>query len=381
MTGVDCYSNDRCRREEPERLHQFVIFDVPKVAIILTIGVGLLLISCLSCCHYCVFNVKGAYDDLATISMAASRPPSVIGGTFAGGPSQGFYSTLEAHAEEEEETEEVHSDTVQPVDEEAMMVVPNDPVSSSETDENALPTATERTELESDPHDLLNTTGESNLNTPLLPTSARSYNGVPGMEEPRHMKALYRMCSCLYYLSIMVVVCLVVGIFVFFPKPPVYNVCNDAVAWKHIMENLLAFKIDASFEILISVSNPNHIDAVVDKATGSFSFEGKPLGTYEIPSKTAEGMAITDMMLVAKVTPDRYQAIQVAEAYLRGNLILQADFNGKLRVPALFNVTYDYHKKDIDVYVNVLGPRDLCHCPSWDEAKNHTNAIAFLTRD
>ena len=377
VTGVDCYSNDRCRRQEPEPFHRFIIFDIPKTAIILTIVVASLIIACLSCCRYCFFNVKGAYDDLATISMAASRPPSVIGGTFAGGPSQGFYTTLETYAEEE--SEEDYADSVRPADEETPLapvdaesaVVPSTNEPSDETEQ--------RRELESDPDDLLNMTSGSQLTTPLIPPSARSFNGIPGMDEPPHMKTLYRMCSCIYYLCILVVVSLVFGIFTFFPKPPVYNVCNDAVAWTQIFESLVLMKLDASFEILVSVSNPNHVTVVLDKATGSFAYEGKDIGTYEMPSATAEAMAITDMMLIAKVTPDRYQAFQLAHAYFNGNLVLTADFNAKLRAPALFGVSYEVHMKDIDVYVNELGPRDLCHCPSWDDKPTiHTSPVAFF---
>ena len=308
--------------------------------------------------------------------MAASRPPSVIGGTFAGGPSQGFYTTLETHAEESEED---YADSFRPADEETPLAAV-DPASTERQSTHEPSDETEqRQELESDPEDLLNMTNESQLTAPLLPPSARSFNGIPGMEEPPHMKALYRMCSCMYYLSILFVVSLVFGIFTFFPKPPVYNVCNDAVAWTQIFESLVLMKLDASFEILVSVSNPNHVTVVLDKATGSFAYEGKSIGTYEMPSATAEGMAITDMMLIAKVTPDRYQAVQLAHAYFSGNLVLTADFNAKVRAPALFDLSYEVHMKDIDVYVNELGPRDLCHCPSWDDKPNsHTNDVAFF---
>lgn len=391
MTGVDCYSNDRCRRDEPEPIHRFIVFDIPRLAIVLTLVVASLLIACLSCCHYCVFNVKGAYDDLATISMAASRPPSVIGGTFAGAPSEGFYTTLETYPEEagEGEADIQATEEASPSDEEspaaangntAVTATESEPLSSiAEGVDSSTVQVPERQELESNPDDLLNMAGHSHLTTPLLPASARSFNGIQGMEEPPHMKALYRVCSCLYYLSILLIISLVAGLFTFFPKPPVYNVCNDALAWKRIMESIVALKLDASFEILVSVSNPNHVTVILEKATGSFSFDGEPIGIYEIPPETIDGMAITDVMLIAHVQPDRYQALRLAEAYFRGNLLLNADFNAKLRAPAMFDITYDVHMKDIDVYVNELGPRDLCHCPSWDDAKNHTDtSLAFF---
>ena len=369
-TGVDCYSNDRCRRSEPEPLHEETILDVPKVVLISTLSVGFVLLLCLTCCQYCLMNVKGAYNDLATISMAASRPPSIIGGS-VWAPSEPFYTALETCPEEDDEGigETDHS---LPVDPPARVADAENPPSGRQCeDDQATP------ELESDPSTLLDVADDS-PETPLLPPSARSFNDIPGMEEPRHMKTLYRIFSCLYCLSVLLVCSLMFLVLSFYPKPPVYNVCNDAVAWKKIMESFVALKLDASFEILISVSNPNHLTVVLDNASGSFSFDGHPIGTYMIPSEVAGGMAITDMMLIANVSPDKYQAVQLAEAYYRGKLVLKADFHAKLRVPALFDYTYNLEMSDIDVYVNELGPRDLCHCPSWDKADKPTTTLPFL---
>lgn len=303
-----------------------------------------------------------------------------------------FYNTLETHEEVENEDAASESAENTPPTQQQANTDEESPVAPTTTHHHADPPGDgpatmsrsrgeehhRPLELESDPNDLLNITNDDGPMTPLLPSSsARSFNGIPGMEEPRHMKALYRLCSCLYCTSVLLVLSLVGVLLFFFPKPPVYNVCNDSVAWKKIIEEMVALKLDASFEILVSVSNPNHLTVVLEKASGSFSFDGQPIGTYQMPEATAEGMAITDMMLIAKVTPDKYQIVQLAEAYYRGNLVLNADFNAKLRAPALFDVTYDVHMKDIDVYVNELGPRDLCHCPSWDDAP-HTNSATGL---
>ena len=71
--------------------------------LIIVILVGMAVIGCFSCC--CCFwgGVNGAYDYLATISMVASLPPSVIGGTLMLGNAERFYTILETHPKEEEE--------------------------------------------------------------------------------------------------------------------------------------------------------------------------------------------------------------------------------------------------------------------------------------
>ena len=222
-------------------------------------------------------------------------------------------------------------------------------------------------------------------NGPLLhPTfnngSIIGFNGsvIGGMEEPLHMKNLYRLCSIIYYLSIIVVIS-VLGTCVFmYPQRPVYNVCNDEVAWTGIMKNMVAFKFDASFEILASLSNPNRIDAVLDRGKGSFSFEGKQFGRFEVPPVTANAMAITDFMIVVHVSPaDRQQAIQLAEAYYLGKLIIDAEFEGTIRVPALFDYTRDIQVKGIMVDINAHSDRSLCHCKPWD-SKNHTETVTII---
>eukprot|EP00429_Kryptoperidinium_foliaceum_P012576 CAMPEP_0176030520 /NCGR_PEP_ID=MMETSP0120_2-20121206/15016_1 /TAXON_ID=160619 /ORGANISM="Kryptoperidinium foliaceum, Strain CCMP 1326" /LENGTH=377 /DNA_ID=CAMNT_0017363765 /DNA_START=399 /DNA_END=1528 /DNA_ORIENTATION=- len=340
-----------------------VILDVPTAMIALIVFVGAMMLACLCCCHYCFFNVKGAYDDLASISMAASRPPSVIGGTFLQ-TSENFYSTLEAHPEGDEENEGGDNDDVEA--NEAAVVNGSSGGVAREAEAQQQEQTTRENSVDPDTSldgPLDETIEDTSPTAPLLPQSPRSYNGILGVEETPHMSALYRMCACLYYLCLLTVFGLVFVALFFYPKPPVYNVCNDSVAWKKIIEEMVALKLGASFEILVSVSNPNHLTVVMDKASGSFSFDGQPVGTYELPDATAEGMAITDMMLISKVTPDKKQALQLAEAYYKGDLVLKADFKARFRVPALFDVTYNLHLKDIDVYVNELGPRDLCHCP------------------
>jgi len=211
-------------------------------------------------------------------------------------------------------------------------------------------------------------------NGPLLHPN---FNGsVTGIENPHHIKCLYRLFPIIYYISVIIVVS-VVGLCLFmYPQLPVYNVCNDEVAWTGIMKDIVAFKLDASFEILASLSNSNRIAAVIDRGKGSFSFEGKNFGTFEIPSVTANAMAITDFMIVVNVSPsNRQQAVRLAEAYYTGKLIINAEFEGSIRVPSLFDYTRNIWVKDIIVDINADSDRSLCHCKAWDDDKNHTNTV------
>jgi hypothetical protein len=50
----------------------------------------------------------------------------------------------------------------------------------------------------------------------------------------------------------------------YFPAKPVYNICNDNVAWKSLIDSMASMKVSADFEILASVNNPNHFDVALD---------------------------------------------------------------------------------------------------------------------
>jgi hypothetical protein len=304
-SGVDCYSNDRCRRTQPEPLMDGLVMtrmSAGKLVIVLMFGATLIL--CASCCFCLVGGVKGAYDDLATtITMAASTPPSFVGGTLMG-PSEPFYTNLDTLPEEQEdeEAEEGNGNAVtgkeQVSDDRGQADrgnVPDEqegddptPASSSRMQQHRQQQQQQQ-QQPSHPHDF-----DHELTSPLL----QSYHGDHSFQEPTHARRLYRACAACYCVTVFVIVTLCMFTIYFFPKKPVYNVCSDAVAWRKIIANIAALKLDVGFEILLSLENPNHLHAALDKGSGNFAYNGKHVGTFEIPPIMAGAEAITDIMLI-----------------------------------------------------------------------------------
>eukprot|EP00529_Nitzschia_sp_RCC80_P029420 CAMPEP_0113442942 /NCGR_PEP_ID=MMETSP0014_2-20120614/1878_1 /TAXON_ID=2857 /ORGANISM="Nitzschia sp." /LENGTH=323 /DNA_ID=CAMNT_0000333873 /DNA_START=1055 /DNA_END=2023 /DNA_ORIENTATION=- /assembly_acc=CAM_ASM_000159 len=323
--------------------------------------------------------------------MAASvaAPMSVIGG-----PAGQFYTTLEPHPEEAEQEQEQDEDEDEEGDRQDdnnnnnnsnddTRVMEEGVVQESNSIRNDHPThpAAETAESHSQTTTQVQHGGAANDNDGNVqhdryflmqdhdhddhhdhhrrdsrPLLHPSFNGSVegGFGETRHMKRLYTACSVIYYISVGLVVMMMMTAVYFYPSKPVYNVCNDAVAWKRIIGNIVKLEVDASFEILISLKNANRITAALDVGKGSFKFEGQPIGRYEIPPVEAPASAITDIMLVTHVTPDKYQALRLAEAYYMGKLILEAEFEGTIRVPALWDYTFDVKVGNIRVDVNQL---------------------------
>lgn len=347
-------------------------------------------------------NFKGAYDDLADLTIAASvAPMSVIGDShfvrLSDVPDEGVIP--ETIPEEENESNNdadtnnsaENNDSGENIDNDAEATTEHSPQSPQESEEELPETGDtandsneqqeEPTEEEDSPYFLMNEAPQNNASSPSAQGSETrplilhpSYSGsAGGFQEPTHMKRLFNYCSAIYYLSVAMIV-LFIGLSIYFyPSMPIYSVCNDEVAWRGIMKNIVAFRFDASFEVLGSLSNPNHIGAALDLGKGSFSFQGKQFGTFEVPPVTADPMSTTDFMIIVHISPeDKSQAIQLAEAYYTGKLILDAEFQGRIRIPALFDYTKDIDTNNIVIDINAASDRSLCHCPTWDDDKNHS---------
>ena len=361
-SGVDCYSNDRCRRPEPEKNDKLPISEISVSQLILVISLAIVLVYFSSFCHMCVARSNnGAYVNLMTISSAAR-------------PSR---ATSPDSPAESEPLNSDRSEGSRPADTMTPDSAPDDEEANPRTQE-----IEQRQPYDRQQQRLQNEEGTNN--DVLMDEDAQNGESStllsPGLDAAistahhQHSEFLYKLCAFLYYISVTLVLVLLIIVIIFFPKKPVYNVCNDAVAWKNIIEKIARFQVDLGFEILISVSNPNRVDVALDNATGSFTFEGRPVGTFVIPPDNVGSMSITDVMLITHVTPDKYQAIKMADAYWNQNLILTAEFDATLRVPFLMNYTRTVLVENINVYVNELSDRSLCKCPSWVDEKNLTNS-------
>jgi len=328
VTGVNCYSNDRCRRTTPDPIDGLVFPEMGVLPILFIFMLGGICFCC-STLGYCVAGgVKGAYDDLAHIAAAQSihtAPVVTVHQTLA--PTE----NNEAH---DEEAADDHEDT----------------------------------NGEAEP--LVNHQGHTDYRLLAEEYTAPARNRAAS----RHMDRLFTACTVCYIVSLMAVGGFVIGSIRYFPKVPQYNICNDSVAWKSLVDSMTSMKVDADIEILMSIMNPNHFDIVLDMGRGTFSHDGAFVGTFEIPPANAKAMSITDMMILAKFTPEKWEALSLTAEYYRGTLALDVDSQASIRVPALANYEYEAKVTNMRVHVNdpTMMDRHLCACPQWKDEKNKT---------
>ena len=427
VTGVDCYDNRHCQRTIPEPIPHHSQppnngndaeedTDVPlyhrnigilPLVLILSLS-GIMICCATSCC--CIMNcLKGAYDDLAMATIIVPPAPS----------SQPYTSNDDIIQTNEQDTEEYNplllSDT-SPNSNNTLSVQPTNSTEdnyfdcrASTTDTTTTASACAKDNNTVTEHDTVAVTttttttnedcyirmvdggdDENHSDTAASPTiinQDRSNNSVvPTVSAllyrrtttarplpprpPQHrrfvaMQRLYRTCMGCYVGTILCIGFVTYLTIYYFPQKPIYNICNDSVAWKSLIDSMTSFKATAEFQILASVYNPNPLDVALDMGKGSFAHNGETVGTYEIPPTVIASQAITDLLIVARFTPEKWQALSITAEYYSGNLVLHVNADASIRIPALFDYTISTSLQDIVVHVNALSDRRLCSCPTW----------------
>jgi len=351
VTGVDCYSNDRCKRPEPEPIEHTVFTQMGFVPMMSILLFGLLLTCCSTLCFCCAGGIKGAYDDLTELAMDAQN-----GGSAGSG---GYHEPLLAQQQSRtqvpalNQSNDDQSGQEQRAAEEGANAAGDEYVCLGEpddhhTDAETTPLVTESTPVAAEPN----------------PNRVRRV--------PRHMQRMYQACVGCYVFTLVAIGGLVLAVMRYYPKIPQYNVCNDSVAWKSLIDSLTNMKVTADFEILASVSNPNHLDAALDMGRGTFTHNGAFVGTFDIPPVTVKAMSVTDLFIIAHLSPDKWDALALTAEYYRGKLILHVDVQTTIRIPAMADYSFATDLRDIVVHVNEMSDRHLCACPNWSDAKNGT---------
>ena len=428
VTGVDCYDNVHCQRTIPEPMDQHSHRDsshdshenddvpiyhrnIGVLPLVLILSISSILICCsTSCC--CIMNcLKGAYDDLAIVTTMIQPPSSPNTGIINQNQSNNNNDINDENDTDEQspllQSEHTPSSS-QPSGDDNFFdchTVSTDPTTTATTthaktnDTAAGAAAAAAIEGQSTP--LLETTTTTNedcyirmvdgeeANPDAAPSTStmhrNSNNGQrsttpstflhqrtirPQQQQQQHrrfvaMHRLYITCMGCYVGTILFIAFVTYLAIYYFPQKPIYNICNDSVAWKSLMDSMTSFTATAEFQILASVYNPNPLDVALDMGKGSFSHGGEMVGTYEIPPTLIASQAITDLLIVARFTPEKWQALSITAEYYSGNLVLHVNADASIRIPALLDYSISTSLQDIVVHVNALSDRHLCSCPTW----------------
>ena len=400
-------SHDRHENDDVPIYHR----NIGVLPLVLILSISSILICCsTSCC--CIMNcLKGAYDDLAIVTTMIQPPSSPNTGIINQNQSNNNNDINDENDTDEQspllQSEHTPSSS-QPSGDDNFFdchTVSTDPTTTATTthaktnDTAAGAAAAAAIEGQSTP--LLETTTTTNedcyirmvdgeeANPDAAPSTStmhrNSNNGQrsttpstflhqrtirPQQQQQQHrrfvaMHRLYITCMGCYVGTILFIAFVTYLAIYYFPQKPIYNICNDSVAWKSLMDSMTSFTATAEFQILASVYNPNPLDVALDMGKGSFSHGGEMVGTYEIPPTLIASQAITDLLIVARFTPEKWQALSITAEYYSGNLVLHVNADASIRIPALLDYSISTSLQDIVVHVNALSDRHLCSCPTW----------------
>jgi len=327
-TGADCFAIDRCQRIEPERVNTGGLFSKdtvkgvgPVVTTVLAVIMGLVL-CCATCCFAGLTFVKGAVDDL-------------VRGSDDDGMDDQYY---------DDDDDDVNLETP--------LLLENG--SAGETDGEAIANA--------------NRTIPAPLSvTQLSAMSVTTNNRHRPTKKKSSMKRMYGVCQVVYLLSIFLTVILFLVGMSYAPRQPIYNVCTNRLGWKSIIEGMASLKVSASFDLLISVYNPNRVEVDLKNGGGQFHYDGEYIGSFEIPEGKIAEEAISDIIVKVTFTPDKWQALQLTSEYYRGTLRFMVGGHAHVSVPALGSYSFEAKFDDIEVNPNDpnLDDTHLCACPGW----------------
>lgn len=184
------------------------------------------------------------------------------------------------------------------------------------------------------------------------------------------MKCLYNTCLFWYILSILTIILCTFGSIYYFPKLPDFNVCSDQFAWNSVIDSLTHLNVEASFEILSSIQNRNHLNIILNDVQGTFHHNGEDVGIFSMQKKDViiHANSITDVLVTCTVRPDRWEALGLIADYYRGKLEFLISVSGRVRIDGI-GYSFPISVKDMLVPVNDpnFDDRHLCHCPEWKD--------------
>lgn len=157
--------------------------------------------------------------------------------------------------------------------------------------------------------------------------------------------------------------------YLWYPHYPVVNVCNNDVDWDSIIVGLGKMKLEVDYQILLSLYNPNRLDATITSANGVLKHDHTGIGTFEIPETLIKAGSITDVLVTLVFTPSVTKGLQLELELQQGTLMLMVDahVSGYIKSMGMHLYTLSYSIANYFIHVGGQSTgRELCKCPDWN---------------
>jgi len=125
-----------------------------------------------------------------------------------------------------------------------------------------------------------------------------------------------------------------------------------------------------SFDVLMSIKNPNKMDITFQLEAGSFNYLGSEFGSFELNSTLSKAQSITDYVITVKFIPSALdlRPLVMVEQMMSGALYFTVDAVVGSSFPGFLGLSFS---KKIEGYVIDFGRdfsailhrnRELCAC-------------------
>ncbi len=151
----------------------------------------------------------------------------------------------------------------------------------------------------------------------------------------------------------------------FYPHYPSYNICSSGLDWRSILRGLEHLSLEAEYDIVLSVYNPNRFDFAVNDIDISLSYKGEKVATVQDNDlHLFPASSISDSVLNLKFLPSISQALSMQHDLGEGSLRFTANGNvGGYFSPLGWNYGFFRSVDDHIIAVGGDDDRSLCNCP------------------
>jgi len=335
VSGVNCYSIDNCQRLEPEPASAL---DPPAGVTVLFVFLGLVCFCGLTACVFVSNRVKLAY-----LALLPTPPPPSSDKEAAGGRRV-------------------------PIVERLFELKPfSSPFEGRKKKRSRGPSLDLGEDLDYDLALVDNDGMEPVQTTPREVEEDGNRKAVERVNENKaHIQCLWRSCLSFYVICLLFLTTSISLILVLWPHYPTYSMCSDELRWSSIIEGMTHLQTKASYQLLISIYNPNVFDAVVDYGSGIMSHENVNVGILDFGENVLiKGTSITDVLVTATFSPDKWETLGLTAEYYDGTLTFLVNADVTVTIPA---ISYTQSSKWSNYLLHLngeYGDRSLCACEKW----------------
>jgi hypothetical protein len=155
-------------------------------------------------------------------------------------------------------------------------------------------------------------------------------------------------------------------VLIFSPHAPVVNVCNTEFDWGSIVNSMKKAQVEADFQILSSIYNPNYLNLVVEGGVAVLRHKHIEVGQMVFEPFTAAGGYTTDVLLIVEIDAEVWKDLMLGYEYELNTLSFFMDATVTASISWRQHKTFPFTFSIKNYFIKVADvtgtDRSLCNC-------------------